>query len=157
MDMTILNHQNKRVFGREEEELLHRVVSYAGGILELGADAELSLVIMDNEGIRELNREYRGIDQATDVLSFAMRESGDEDPGFSDPSDEFMLGDIIISLERAWEQSAEYGHSPSRELAFLAVHGLLHLLGYDHMDAGSERQMLAKQDEILEGLGLTRE
>jgi len=103
---------------------------------------EVSVSIVDNAEIRELNREYRKKDVPTDVLSF--------------PMDGYVLGDIIISMEKAVEQAQEYGHSVERELGFLVAHGMLHLLGYDHMDEGGEREMFAAQKEILEAVGLGR-
>lgn len=155
MDMTILNQQNRQVFGEAEEQLLEQVFARAGEVLGLPGDSELCVVITDDAGIQELNRDYRGLDQPTDVLSFAMQEEGEGEPGYEDQA-AGMLGDIVISLERAAEQSREYGHSLQRELAFLFIHGLLHLTGYDHQEDEDERSMLAMQKNILEGLGLTR-
>ena len=111
--------------------------------------SEVAVTIVDDSEIRELNREYRGIDSATDVLSFEM---GEENP----ETGAVMLGDIIISIDSAVHQSQEYEHSLERELAFLTIHGMLHLLGYDHMTEEEEKVMFAKQDEILERLKLTR-
>jgi len=124
---------------------------------------EVALTFVDDKRIRELNREYRGIDRPTDVLSFALNEDGGEpDIVFGDLSDDEddpisgMLGDIVISLERAKAQSEAYGHSLEREIGFLFVHGFLHLLGYDHQTEEEERIMFAKQEEILRRAGLTR-
>ena len=114
-----------------------------------------------------MNREYRGIDRVTDVLSFPLLEYDEEEPeseirkafenGEIDPeTDEVMLGDIIICLTRAREQAEEYGHSFQREMGFLAVHSVLHLLGYDHMVPEEETVMFEKQRRILETMGLTR-
>lgn len=128
-------------------------------------DGEVALTLVDNERIHELNLEYRGIDRPTDVLSFALNESTDEELDIlyevEDESElasigEDMLGDIIISVERAQEQAAEYGHSIERELGFLFVHGFLHLLGYDHQDETSEKVMMDKQEKVLQKIGLTR-
>jgi len=107
----------------------------------------VSITFTDNESIRELNREYRDIDRATDVLSFPMDDEGDD----------VVLGDIVISLERAKEQAIEYGHSLEREISFLCVHSTLHLLGYDH-ETGEEdeKEMFMKQEEILKILGQNR-
>ena len=117
-------------------------------------DAEVSVTFTDNEGIRRLNAEYRGIDKPTDVLSFPLTdfEGGDEPP-----TDEpfISLGDIVISLERAAEQAEEFGHSFERECAFLCVHSMLHLLGYDHVDSEEDdAEMRRRQSEILESMGL---
>lgn len=120
-----------------------------------GVDAaELSVVLVDDERIRELNRDYRGVDRPTDVLSFAMRE-GEGEPVQTEEGRE-LLGDIVISVETAERQANQYGHSLRRELAFLAVHGFLHLLGYDHQSPEQERVMFGKQEEVLSALGLMR-
>ncbi|GGA20483.1 rRNA maturation RNase YbeY [Paenibacillus physcomitrellae] len=127
-------------------------------------DGEVALTFVDNKQIHELNRDYRGIDRPTDVLSFAMNESLDEEPeiiyeiGEDEQAELFpdMLGDIIISMERAKEQSEDYGHSFERELGFLFVHGFLHLLGYDHQDEASEAEMMGKQEAVLAEAGLVR-
>ncbi|MBR7163523.1 MAG: rRNA maturation RNase YbeY [Clostridia bacterium] len=123
-------------------------------------DAEISLSITDNEGIRELNREQRGIDKETDVLSFPMLTLEDgvlivEDSDLIDNC--VFLGDIVISLPKAREQAEAYGHSLLREMGFLAVHSMLHLLGYDHeLGEAEEKEMFAKQEEVLSALSLTR-
>lgn len=116
--------------------------------------AELSVTFTDNEGIRALNRDYRKIDKETDVLSFPLTDfDGGEEP----PTDELdvALGDIVISLERARAQAEEYGHSFEREVAFLTVHSMLHLMGYDHVNGEEEEaEMRRRQSEILEKMGL---
>lgn len=109
------------------------------------AQGEVALLVTDDAGIHRMNREFRGIDRATDVLSFP---AGEEDGGF--------LGDIAISLERARAQAAEYGHSLARELSFLAVHGTLHLLGYDHIEEGERAEMFGIQEKILDKMGMKR-
>ena len=121
----------------------------------VGGHSEVSVTFTDNEGIRALNREYRQIDAPTDVLSFPLFdfEGETEEP----PIDEIInnLGDIVISLEKAQEQAEEYGHSFERETAFLCVHSMLHLLGYDHERSEEEDvEMRAKQREIMEIMGL---
>lgn len=118
-------------------------------------DAEVSVTFVDDEAIKEINHEHRGIDRATDVLSFPM---GDGEFFEVDPdTDAVLLGDIVISLERAAAQAEEYGHSYRREVAFLITHSLFHLLGYDHVNSEEEeREMFAKQDKVLEKLGITR-
>jgi len=139
-------------------EQLLRLAGEAEGI----EDGEGAPPFVDDARIHELNREYRGIDRPTDVLSFAMQEGDEPDiifdeweEGESDPVSG-MLGDIVISLERAKAQSEEYGHSLEREIGFLFVHGFLHLLGYDHQTAEEEAVMFAKQEAILQQAGLTR-
>lgn len=126
-------------------------------------DGVVSLTFTDDEGIRELNRKFRGVDKPTDVLSFPMREAGpDEPPIIRDEDDpeaaeiDEPIGDIVISLPRALAQAAEYGHSPEREIGFLFVHGFLHLLGYDHDTAERERDMFERQERVLAKAGLTR-
>lgn len=119
-------------------------------------NAEVSVSFVDNKEIRILNSEYRKKDIPTDVLSFPLGENGvyDENPenGYK------MLGDIVISLEKAIEQAELYGHSLTREIAFLTVHSMLHLLGYDHVNGGLEETVMReKQNEILSELGITRE
>ena len=123
-------------------------------------DAQISLTFTDNEGIRCINRDYRGIDKATDVLSFPMLEFDDDevDAEFEMENGLVLLGDIVISIERAKEQAQEFGHSIRREIAFLTAHSMLHLLGYDHVDdKEGERMMIEKQNEALNALGITRD
>ena len=115
-----------------------------------GRTGDLTVLIDTPERIRTLNRDFRHVDRVTDVLTFPAWE------GEISLSADGYLGDIMICYERALEQAAEYGHSPERELAFLAVHGVLHLLGYDHMTEADEQVMRRKQTEILNGLGVTR-
>ncbi len=110
-----------------------------------------NIIIVDNEYIHKINKEYRGIDRPTDVISFALEDNKD----FIEP--EFrVLGDIYISVDKAHEQAILYGHSFLRELSFLTVHGLLHLLGYDHMEKEDEIVMFGKQDELLNAFGITK-
>ncbi len=116
-------------------------------------DCEISVTLTDNAGIQALNNQYRNIDAPTDVLSFPLVEyESTEEP----PADEAnMLGDIVISLERAEEQADEFGHSFEREVAFLTVHSMLHLLGYDHVNSEEEdEEMRSRQREIMKTLGL---
>ncbi|AHV98433.1 rRNA maturation RNase YbeY [Paenibacillus sabinae] len=154
---------------QEEMEIDDRLISLLEDILQKagiqeGVDSgEVDLTFVDNKRIHELNREYRGIDRPTDVLSFALNESGEDEPEIVYEVDEDeqggipdMLGDIIISVTRAKEQAEEYGHSLERELGFLFVHGFLHLLGYDHQDEASEAEMMGKQEQVLSQVGLTR-
>ncbi|GIM44754.1 endoribonuclease YbeY [Collibacillus ludicampi] len=122
---------------------------------------DVAVTIVDDETIRELNRTYRNKDASTDVLSFAMNESIEDEPDIvyddlEDEIEEQPLGDIVISLPTAIRQAEEYGHSLERELAFLAIHGFLHLLGYDHMNEEDEKEMFSRQRAILEQIGLTR-
>lgn len=106
---------------------------------------EVSVTFTDNDGIRELNRTYRGVDAPTDVLSFPLFETGEGGTR--------LLGDIVLSLERCRAQGEEYGHGFARECAFLTVHSTLHLLGYDHMEEKEEREMRARQSAIVSNMG----
>ena len=115
-------------------------------------NTSFNLIIVDNNYIHELNKNYRGIDRETDVITFALE---DEDTVII-PDDERILGDIYISLDKARAQAEEYGHSFLRELSFLAVHGFYHLLGYDHQTKEEEKVMFAKQEEVLNSYGITR-
>ena len=118
-------------------------------------DAEVSVTVVDNAEIRELNREHRDKDSVTDVLSFPMGEDGEFD--VNPDTGRIMLGDIVISAPRANEQAHEYGHSLMRELCFLATHSMFHLLGYDHEESEEEEKiMFDKQNRVLEKLGITR-
>lgn len=108
-------------------------------------NAIFNIILVDNKTIKDLNKLYRKIDKETDVISFALEDEKEE--GFA--SDYRVLGDIYISVDKARAQASDYGHSLSRELSFLAVHGLLHLLGYDHMNKEDEKVMFAKQELIL--------
>lgn len=114
-------------------------------------NAYFSIIFVDNERIQELNREYRGKDAVTDVISFALEDSPD-----IVPNNIRVLGDIYICIPRMIEQSEAYGHSIKRELSFLCVHGLLHLLGYDHMKKEDEKLMFGLQEDILNEEGITR-
>lgn len=158
----IENEQEKVQISAEIEETIREVVEASLEYEGCDFDAEVSVTIVDNEAIREINRDNRDIDAATDVLSFPMLyfdENGDIiDSDFDTDGDHILLGDIVISAERAEEQAKEFGHSFRREIAFLTVHSMLHLLGYDHVDdPEGEKIMFAKQEEILNKLGITRE
>ncbi|MGP3781245.1 rRNA maturation RNase YbeY [Bacillus sp. 4A_MP3] len=118
--------------------------------------AEVSVTIVTNEEIREINRDYREKDTPTDVISFALEEEGEDEVEIVGADMPPVLGDIIISADRTEEQAEEYGHSFMRELGFLAVHGFLHLLGYDHMTKEEEEEMFSKQKDLLDEYGLTR-
>lgn len=155
---------------QEKLEILEDWITKIEQLLQLAgeaegiSDGEVSLTFTNDEEIHQLNREYRGIDRPTDVLSFAMQEDGVDELDIIfevDSEDEKdpisgMLGDIIISVDTALAQSEEYGHSLEREIGFLFVHGFLHLIGYDHQDDETEAEMTAKQEAILQQAGLTR-
>lgn len=154
--------ENETDFEIDQREIneLNRVCETVLQMEECNFDAEISFTITDNEGIREINRDYRDIDRVTDVLSFPMLEFEDEeiDAEFETENGMVVLGDIVISIERAEEQAKELNHSLRRELAFLVAHSMLHLLGYDHVDnPEGERVMIKKQNTVLNDLGLTRD
>ena len=122
-----------------------------GGLKKLGLKkVEFNVIIVDNKYIHELNKTYRGIDRETDVISFALEDDKTFNP------EERVLGDIYISIDKVYSQAKEYNHSVLRELSFLAVHGMLHLLGYDHMVKEEEEEMFKLQEEILEMAGIVR-
>ena len=148
-NVEIFNETNEKI---ENIEILKPLLEYAR-IKENLEDTELefSVIIVDNKRIHEINKEYRGIDRPTDVISFALEDN--EEIEFDHYR---VLGDIYISIDKVREQAREYGHSEKRELAFLTVHGFLHLLGYDHMKPEDEKVMFARQEEILNGFGITR-
>ena len=119
-------------------------------------DCDISVTVTDNIHIHGLNREYRGVDRPTDVLSFPMYSFTDDDMPEEGPAP-VVLGDIVISVERAKEQAVEYGHSFQREISFLTVHSVLHLLGYDHeVSEKAENEMFSLQDKIMDKLGILR-
>lgn len=148
----------------ETEELAAEAFQLVEALLELTAQkegvaegSEVSVTFTDNARIQEINRKYREKDAPTDVISFALEEMGEGEITISGAEGlPRMLGDIVISVPRAKEQAVDYGHSFERELGFLAVHGLLHLLGYDHMTEEEEKVMFQKQRDILNEYGLER-
>ncbi|XJZ29109.1 rRNA maturation RNase YbeY [Bacillota bacterium Lsc_1132] len=137
-------------------EEIEKIVNFAAEKLSIEEGSEVSITFVSNERIQEINREYRDKDAPTDVISFAMEELGEGEMELMGADMPRVLGDIIISTLKAKEQAEEYGHSYMRELGFLAVHGFLHLLGYDHMTVEDEKVMFTLQKEILDGYGLTR-
>ncbi|MBP2649682.1 MAG: metalloprotease ybeY [Firmicutes bacterium] len=147
--------QEKKPITAQMEKTVTAVLSKAAEVLAIDEHTEVSVVFVDDEYIRELNRDYRGKDMATDVLSFALDE-GDE-PAVLDGPEESLLGDIIISIETAERQAEEYGHSLDRELAYLTVHGMLHLVGYDHEDEQDKVKMRQQEENILMKLGISRD
>ena len=140
----------------EQMKEIEYILNFAALKLDIEEGSEVSITFVSNERIREINRDYRDKDAPTDVISFAMEELGEGEVELIGVDMPRVLGDIIISTTKAIEQAEEYGHSFMRELGFLAVHGFLHLLGYDHMTAEDEKRMFTLQKEILDGYGLTR-
>jgi probable rRNA maturation factor len=135
---------------------IERVINFAAKKENILEQSEVSVTFVTNERIHEINLEYRDKDAPTDVISFALEELGEGEVELKGEDMPRVLGDIIISVPKAREQAEEYGHSFIRELGFLAVHGFLHLLGYDHMTEEDEKKMFTRQKEILNEYGLTR-
>ncbi len=150
----LFDNSTDYVFDDEKMKIFYDVVRETLRYENFSDDVEVSISIVDNDEIQQINCKFRNIDKATDVLSFPMIdfEAGEE----IDEDETIMLGDIIISIERAVSQAEEYGHSIERELGFLTAHSMLHLLGYDHMEPEEEKVMFFKQKEILENIGLRR-
>lgn len=165
--MTVpVERETERKLGFDEEALIRRVCEAALEAENCPYEAEVDVLLTDNGSIRVINREERGIDRATDVLSFPACElpaPGDfsrveEDPMLFHPeTGELLLGDMVISLDKVVSQAAEYGHSEERELAFLAAHSMYHLMGYDHEEEEDRLAMEARQEALLQHLGITRD
>lgn len=158
MEITINNDQQKFQLPQGFETLLQQCVGLACQKEGMPDNCAVDVTIVDDESIRQLNRVYREIDTPTDVLSFSLMEETEEEPEiiFEGGEEILLLGDIVISAESVARQAEEYGHSLSRELCFLVVHGILHLLGYDHETYEEEKVMGDKQKEILAELNISR-
>lgn len=161
-----LEEECEVLFDFDYKELAQMVIDFCLEHEKFEYAVEVNLTLTNNEGIHIINKEYRQIDRPTDVLSFPLLsydkpgdfsflEDENED-NFNPDTGEVMLGDIIISVEKVFEQANEYGHSPRREFAFLITHSMLHLFGYDHMEPDEAAVMEAKQKDILEGLNILR-
>ncbi len=151
----------------DAEEIAEAVINQVADMEEVPYEFDIYVTMVDNDAIHEINRDHRGIDRPTDVLSFPnldFEEPGDfslieeNEANYFDPETGMLLmGDIVISVEKVAEQAEEFGHSKKREFAFLVAHSMLHLCGYDHMEPEEAAVMEAKQKEALEALGITRE
>lgn len=147
MEIGLFNETEKNL--DSELEIIRSVLEH--GLKKLKIDkVEFNVIIVDNDYIHKLNREYRHIDRETDVITFALEDDKTFNP------EERVLGDVYISIDKAISQSEDYGHSLKREISFLAVHGLLHLLGYDHMEKSDEEVMFKLQEEILDEMGIQK-
>ncbi len=144
----IFNETDRKI---KELKVLNDYVKYVVKELEL-SNCEFNIIIVDNKKIHEINREYRNIDRETDVISFALEDN--EDITYDDFR---LLGDIYISIDRVISQAKDYGHSELREICFLATHGILHLLGYDHMEPDDEKEMFDLQNKLLDGYNIKRD
>ena len=148
------------------EKIITDVVNEAVDYEKCPYEAEVNVTIVDSESIHEINKEYRNIDSPTDVLSFPMLSyetpgdfsflSDENEDDFNPDTGELLLGDIVLCVQKIKEQADKYGHSEKRELAFLTAHSMMHLFGYDHMTPEESAVMEAKQNEVLERLGITR-
>ena len=146
-EITITNETDEYV----DKDLLNKVADYAMKSEDVN-NGVVNIIIVDNKRIREINKQYRNIDRETDVISFALE---DDDTFIELPIR--VLGDIYISIDRVKLQAKDYGHSEKREICFLVVHGILHLLGYDHTNTSDEKVMFSKQDKILDELDIRRD
>lgn len=162
----IFENESGHTLPFDEEEAAVKVMEAASDYVNCPFEIQVNLILTDNEGIRRLNREFREIDKDTDVLSFPSIEYSSpgrftgleqRDEYFDLESGELLLGDMMISVHRVYTQAEEYGHSLLREFSFLIAHSMLHLFGYDHMDEEESLQMESMQEQILNGLGITRD
>jgi probable rRNA maturation factor len=144
MEITLINKTNQNV--EQFASFFRKIACSAEEVLKLKSDYEISVTFVRSASIHKINREYRGIDRPTDVISFAIRDDLEEEI----PEEELDLGDIFINIDYARKQAKEYQHSYQREVGFLFTHGLLHCLGYDHMKPADEKVMFALQDQILD-------
>ena len=161
MKICIRNEQDKLKVDKETKDTVKSAVKKSLEFMDFGTKFEISVMFVDDDEIRNLNKLHRDIDRSTDVLSFPMFEYDEEGEIVEEYADfnkngELLLGDIVISLEHAEKQAKEYGHSYLREVGFLTVHSMLHLFGYDHMNEEDEKEMFSYQEEILEEMGLKR-
>ena len=156
MIISMENAQDKIELGEYLEQRLQDGLNAVAKLHELDDMTEVDITIVDDEEIHQLNRDYRGVDRPTDVLSFALDEDDEDEPELLE-GQLHLLGDIIISAETAIRQAEEFGHGLEREIVYLAVHGLLHLLGYDHMVEEDKVIMRAKEEEALRAINLAEE
>ncbi|NLZ53751.1 MAG: rRNA maturation RNase YbeY [Thermoanaerobacteraceae bacterium] len=154
-NVIISDMQDKIDVTQELKALIIKAANTALYVERVSKNVEVSIALVDDNYIQKLNNQYRHLEAPTDVLSFAMRETAHEEDSLNF-SEEELLGDVVISLQRAKMQAAEYGHSFEREVGFLVVHGILHLLGYDHELDEEKTVMRQKEEEILKIMDLTR-
>ena len=162
----IINNDIEETLDNKYVDIINKTIEKSLDEEHCPYEVEVSVTITDNQNIQEINREHRDMDKPTDVLSFPLIDFSnpsnfddieeDNDEWFNLDNGELMLGDIIISLERARDQAQEYGHSIEREIGFLTAHSMLHLMGYDHMIEEEEKVMISKQKKILNEVGLKR-
>lgn len=155
LELDLMDDTN--TLSKQTIELVEKVLQFAADQQVVKDGSEVSVTFVTNDAIREINRTYRNKDVPTDVISFAMEDMGESEMKIKDADIPTLLGDIVISVERASEQAESYAHTFERELCFLAVHGFLHLLGFDHGTKEEEHQMFSLQETILQAFGLKRE
>ncbi len=161
-----IENETETALDFDYEDVIRKVINYSLDFIQCPYETEVNVVITDNNGIHQVNKEYRNIDRPTDVLSFPMieyEEAGNFDiideeneDGFNPETGELVLGDIMISIEKVKEQALDYGHSELREMAFLTAHSMLHLFGYDHMEEEERKVMEEAQRSIMDGLKIFR-
>lgn len=161
-----LEYETNKKLDIDYEAIINQVVEKSLNVENCPYEVELNVILTDNEGIKEINQEYRGVDAPTDVLSFPLIDyvtpsdfshvEEEADSYFNPETGELLLGDIIISVEKVISQAEEYGHSPKRELAFLVAHSMMHLFGYDHMEDEERLIMEKKQEYVLNELKISR-
>ena len=149
MEYYIDNRQSKYEITKELELLVKKVIDEVLRVEGLSKNYEISISFVENQEIRELNRVYRGVDKETDVLSFPM----DDEFGL----EELLLGDIIISIDKAFEQSLDYGHTIEREIGYLTAHSMFHLLGYDHMNDEEKLEMREREKQVMKNLKIFKD
>lgn len=157
MDLELYDHTQGELTSHQRE-LAEKLLAFAAQQLQLKDNDEMSLTFVKNPEIKEINAKYRGVDRATDVISFAINDD-DEEIVMDDEMAAMLpkdLGDLFISIDKVKEQALFLGHSEDRELGFLVVHGFLHLNGYDHEEPADEEKMFSLQEKILDAYGLTR-
>jgi probable rRNA maturation factor len=156
MDTMIINQQDKVNYSKDLQKVISSVVNATAKISNIPKKSEVSILLVDNNYIKDLNFIYRSQNSVTDVLSFAMNELAEDEPDFDFSNELNVMGDIVISLEKAQSQSEEYGHSLARETGFLIAHGMLHLLGFDHDTESEEKLMRDLEEKILASVKLER-
>ena len=149
MELSVINQTEESSFEQYEEDFVV-IANKAWEILKHTDYVNLAVIFVDDTQIHEMNRDYRGVDRPTDVITFALQDEMEEFEKMNDEIEQ-ELGDIFISIDTAKRQAESYGHSLRREICFLFTHGLLHLLGYDHMNEEDEKEMFQLQDDILDG------
>jgi probable rRNA maturation factor len=154
LNVDLMDETNE--LSQQDMLMIEKLLHFAAEKENIEDGSELSVTFVTNDRIQEINREYRDKDKPTDVISFAMEELGEGEIPLIGADIPRVLGDIIISIAKAKEQAVDYGHSFMRELGFLAVHGFLHLLGYDHEQEEDEKVMFSRQKELLDEFGLQR-